>query len=73
MSEKKLNWEGEAGLRLIDADDLAMETEKSMKNNPHKDNKIAQNHFTEHIHFLELINRQPTVIENSVMSAYFEL
>lgn len=42
---------GRKGLRLIDADNLTKETEKSMHDNPHKNRQISQNHLTEHIHF----------------------
>ena len=38
-------------MRLIDADNLTKETEKSMHDNPHKNRQISQNHLTEHIHF----------------------
>ncbi len=54
-------------MRLIDANNLTKETEKSMKNNHHKNNQIAQNHLTEHIHFLSLIGRQPTVTDDRVI------
>ena len=55
---------GRKGLRLIDADNLTKETEKSMHDNPHKNRQISQNHLTEHIHFMSLIGRQSTVTED---------
>lgn len=60
---------GRKGLRLIDADNLTKETEKSMHDNPHKNRQISQNHLTEHIHFLSLIGRQSTVTDDRITKA----
>ena len=46
--------------RLIDADKLIKYIEKSRKENPHNDIKIASNHNFEHFHFIKLVNEQPT-------------
>ena len=48
-------------MRIINADDLVNDTEKSMQENPHKDTKVAQNHQYEHMHFLNLISQQDTI------------
>lgn len=48
-------------MRLIDANLLVIDTEDSMLENPHQDTKIQMNHHNEHIHFLSLIAKQPTV------------
>lgn len=47
--------------RLLDETMLRRDTEKSMRNNPHKDASVIINHDLEHRHFLHLISLQPTV------------
>ena len=49
--------------RLIDADKLIKYIEKSRKENPHNDIKIASNHNFEHFHFIKLVNEQPTAYD----------
>ena len=49
--------------RLIDADKLIKYIEKSRKENPHIDIKIASNHNFEHFHFIKLVNEQPTAYD----------
>ena len=50
-------------MRLIDADKLIKDIEKSRKENPHNDIKIASNHNFEHFHFIKLVNEQPTAFD----------
>ena len=50
-------------MRLIDADKLIKYIEKSRKENPHNDIKIASNHNFEHFHFIKLVNEQPTAYD----------
>ena len=47
--------------RLIDADALWGEVEKSQRNNPHVDGRVKINHRQEHDHFLKMIFDAPTV------------
>ena len=49
--------------RLIDANKLIKYIEKSRKENPHNDIKIAINHSFEHFHCIELVNEQPTAYD----------
>ena len=49
--------------RLIDADKLIEDIEKSRKENPHTDSKVASNHNLEHLHFIKLVNTQPTAFD----------
>lgn len=49
--------------RLIDADKLIEDIEKSRKENPHTDSKVASNHNLEHLHFIKLVNTQPTAYD----------
>ena len=49
--------------RLIDADKLIKYIEKTRKENPHNDIKIASNHNFEHFHFIKLVNEQPTAYD----------
>ena len=49
--------------RLIDADKLMADIEKSKNENPHTDSKVASNHYYEHLHFASLINKQPTAYD----------
>lgn len=55
--------------RLIDADELVKETDKSMQENLHDDSKIALNHRAEHMHFLNLIAKQPIVTDERITKA----
>ena len=48
---------------LIDCENLREEIEKSMYENPHKDPKINQNHYLEHKHFLNMLNKQSVVFD----------
>ena len=48
---------------LISREVLIKVVENSMKDNPHKDSKIAINHSTEHLHFIKLIAEIPTVYD----------
>ena len=63
--------------RLIDADKLIKYIEKSRKENPHIDIKIASNHNFEHFHFIKLVNEQPTaynvdkVVEQLEKESYY--
>ena len=50
-------------MRLIDADKLIEDIEKSRKENPHTDSKVASNHNLEHLHFIKLVNTQPTAYD----------
>lgn len=43
---------------LIDSNKLIREVEQSLRNNNHKDNRIALNHLHEHQHFLSIIAKQ---------------
>ena len=52
--------------RLIDADKLIEAIEKSRKENPHTDNKVASNHNYEHLHFIKLVNEQPTAFDKKI-------
>lgn len=49
--------------RLIDADNLLKDVEKSMADNPHTDGKIKINHSLEHQHFVMMVARQPTAYD----------
>ena len=49
--------------RLIDVEKLIEDIEKSRKENPHNDIKIASNHNFEHFHFIKLVNEQPTAYD----------
>ena len=49
--------------RLIDVEKLIEDIEKSRKENPHNDIKIASNHNFEHFHFIKLVNEQPTAFD----------
>ena len=49
--------------RLIDANKLIKYIEKSRKENPHNDIKIAINHSFEHFHCIKLVNEQPTAYD----------
>lgn len=44
---------------LISRKSIAKEIEVSMRDNPHIDVKIKNNHHTEHQHFLQIIAKQP--------------
>lgn len=59
--------------RLIDADVLMLKIENSMKNNPHKDERIALNHNTEHLHFKNLVMRQEMIHEGNPYCAEREV
>ncbi len=47
--------------RLIDANALSDEVDKSKHNNPHPRGMIRANHRNEHDHFLQMIYEAPTV------------
>ncbi len=53
-------------MRLIDADALQDEIQKSKMQNPHKDAKTATNHELEHDHFMQMVVLQPTAQEEIV-------
>ena len=48
-------------MRLIDADALSVEVEKSKHDNPHPAGFMRSNHVNEHEHFLKMIYDAPTV------------
>lgn len=48
-------------MRLIDADALSGEVEKSKHHNPHSQGLVSVNHRNEHDHFWRMINDAPTV------------
>ena len=48
-------------MRLIDADALSVEVNKSKHDNPHPQGLIRVNHRNEHDHFLRMIYDAPTV------------
>ena len=50
-------------MRLIDADKLIENIEKSQKENPHMDSKVASNHNYEHLHFKSFVYKQPTAFD----------
>ena len=47
--------------RLIDADALSVEVDKSKHNNPHPPGMVRVNHRNEHDHFMRMIYDAPTV------------
>ena len=47
--------------RLIDANALSDEVEKSKRNNPHPQGMVRVNHRNEHDHFMRMIFDAPTV------------
>lgn len=49
--------------RLIDSDLLLYDIEKSMNDNPHAENKVAINHRNEHLHFMNLLSKQPSAFD----------
>ena len=54
-------------MRLIDANALRDEVDKSKHNNPHPQGMIRVNHRNEHDHFLRMILDAPTVDAVEVM------
>ena len=48
-------------MRLIDADALSGEVDKSKYNNPHSQGPVRMNHRNEHDHFLRMIYKASTV------------
>ena len=48
-------------MRLIDADALSVEVDKSKRNNPHRRDLARLNHINEHDHFQRMIYVAPTV------------
>lgn len=48
-------------MRPIDADALMDDVEQSLQKNPHKDGAVRVAHRTEHMHFLDLIRKAPTI------------
>ena len=50
-----------ANKRLIDANALSEEVDKSKHNNPHPPGMVRVNHRNEHDHFLRMIYDAPTV------------
>lgn len=48
-------------MRLIDADALSAEVDKSKYHNPHSQGLVSVNHRNEHDHFIKMINDAPTV------------
>lgn len=48
-------------MRLIDADALSAEVDKSKHHNPHAQGLVQINHRNEHDHFLRMIDNAPAV------------
>lgn len=48
-------------MRLIDADALSVEVDKSKHHNPHSQGLLSVNHTNEHDHFIKMIYDAPTV------------
>lgn len=48
-------------MRLIDADALSAEVDKSKYHNPHPQITLRMNHTNEHDHFIKMIYDAPTV------------
>ena len=48
-------------MRLIDADALSVEVNKSKYHNPHPQITLRRNHTNEHDHFIKMIYDSPTV------------
>lgn len=48
-------------MRLINANDLSDEVEKSKRHNPHFDGAVRRTHNHEHDHFLRMIDDSPTI------------
>lgn len=48
-------------MRLIDADTLSVEVDKSKHDNPHSQGLVSVNHRNEHEHFLKMIYDAPAV------------
>lgn len=48
-------------MRLIDADALSVEVDKSKYHNPHSQGLVSVNHRNEHDHFIKMIYDAPTV------------
>lgn len=58
--------------RLIDADVLLAEVEKSKLHNPHPQGMVRVNHRNEHDHFERMILDAPTVDAAPVVHGYWE-
>ena len=50
-------------MRLIDADALIEQVERSRIENPHGNPIIGMNHYSEHLHFYHMIAQQATAFD----------